>query len=160
MFYVYFEVIYVYLVPVGDWLEVDLPQPTANVATSPFRRIAAILIPFNEVFLLVAIYKGHIGAEVTVDNGNRLFCFTGRKATVDSLTGGSGIPPTILSLPRLALIVEYKDRVRPKVAGDGVLHLVNLDFKRLVLSALAVGKTGFNEVKLCHRSSSFQCRVL
>ena len=152
MFYVYFEVIYVYLAPVGDWLEVDLPQPTANIATSPFRRIAAILIPFNEVFLLVAIHKGHIGAEVTVDNGNRLFGLTGRKATVDSLTGGSGIPPTILSLPRLALIVEYKDRVRPKVAGDGVLHLIHGNFERAVLAVLAGGEVSLDEVSFRHSS--------
>ena len=153
MFYIYFEVIYVYLVPVGDWLEVDLPQPTANIATSPFRRIAAILIPFNEVFLLVAIHKGHIGAEVTVDNGNRLFGLTSRKATVDSLTGGSGIPPTILSLPRLALIVEYKDRVRPKVAGDGVLHLIHGNFERAVLAVLAGGEVSLDKVCVLHSSS-------
>lgn len=154
MFYIYFEVIYVYLVPVGDWLEVDLPQPTANIATSPFRRIAAIrfLIPFNEVFLLVAIHKGHIGAEVTIDNGNRLFGFTGRKATVDGLTGRSGIPPAILSLPRLALVVEDKDRVRPKVAGDGVLHLIHGNFERAVLAVLAGGEVSLDEVSFRHSS--------
>ena len=153
MFYVYFEVIYVYLVPVGDWLEVDLPQPTANIAASPFRRITAILIPFNEVFLAVSINKGHIGAEVTVDNSNRLFCLTGRKATVDSLTSCSGIPPTILCSPRLALVVEDKNGMKPKVAGDGVLHLIHGNFERAVLAVLAGGEVSLDEVSFRHSSS-------
>ena len=108
---------------------------------------------------LVTLEKGHIG-DIITSHQPYLFISSSIKAKVDNPACSRGVPRAVLCLPTLALVVVNKDRAVPKPTGDGVLHLVNLDFERLVLSALTIGKTGFNEIKLCHRSSSFQCRIL